>query len=114
MLSQLKRDYDAIQKEIDRLNEELAALPVLKADVIKWPRHAHIFENNEKTDAIIRKLNEVVNPRFIIWQTYSAQDAYKFEEYIKRFNFHDKFIRSDNIDIEFVSLLNLPDARRTS
>jgi hypothetical protein len=89
-------------------------LPFIKADVIKWPRHAHRFDDNERTDNIIRKLNDVVKPWFIIWQAHPAQDMEKFRDYIKHFDFHDKFLSSDEREIEFVSLLDLPDTRGMS
>ena len=115
---QLSSMFESTQNRIDELDEELANLPTLRADVIKWPHHAHRFSNNDeaddRTDNVIIKMNEVVNPRFIIWQTHSAQENNNFDKYIERFNFKDKFLCSDGIDFNFISLLELLREERVS
>ena len=113
---QIQRAHNSYAKEIYELDKELATLPTLKADVIKWPHHAYIFDDNDRIDKIIRKMNEVVDPWFIIWQTHPAQKAHEFEEYInpERFDFHDKFKCSDKIKFEFISLLDSLNAREAS
>jgi len=101
-------------REINELDGKLASLPTLKSDVIKWPHHAHI-EDNKRANNIIMKLNTTVDPRFIIWQTHSAQNAHSFEEYINQnFDFHDKFKCSDTVTFKFISLLNFFNVRRAS
>ena len=88
---------------IRSLNEELSRLPILKADVIKWPHHAHRFPDNETADGIISKMNEVVDPHYIIWQRHHTQRG--FTDYIKRFDFVDKFLCSDDMEIVIISIL---------
>jgi len=114
-ISGQERIIEGLNTEIDSLTRELSRLPFMKADVIKWPHHAHI-EDNVRADSIIRKLNTVVDPQFIIWQTHFSQDADKFEEYIRQHfpDFYKKFLCSDTITIEFLSLLDLPDANEAS
>jgi uncharacterized coiled-coil protein SlyX len=116
-IAEQEKVIEKLDAKIESLGSEIARLPFIKADVIKYPHHAHVFANNERTNNIIRKINDVVDPRFIIWQTHSAQDKAKFEEYIerfKRFGFHDKFLCSDEIDFEFVSLLDGPNTEGVS
>jgi hypothetical protein len=96
ILAELKNSFES-------LSESLRSLPFIKADVIKWPHHAHIFPDS--TDGIIRKLNEVLDPRYIIWQRHHTQGVEDFREYIKRFYFENKFLCSEEIEINFLSLL---------
>ena len=74
----------------------------IKCDIIKWPHHAHKFPNNEWADGIIKKMNDVVDPRFIIWQRHPTQNG--FREYITRFDFVDKFLCSGDMEIIIISL----------
>jgi hypothetical protein len=117
-IEEQERTMAELAAEIESLNEDMKRLPFLKADVMKWPHHAHVFDDNERADSIIRKLLDVVDPQFIVWQTHSAQDAEEFMEYIKRFErlgFRGKFICSDGeMEIEFLSLLDLLNARGAS
>jgi len=73
-----------------------------RCDIIKWPHHAHRFANNEKTDDIIRRMNEVIDPFFIIWEPYPTQKG--FPEYIERFDFLEKFLCSEEMEILVISL----------
>ena len=77
----------------------------LKTDIIKWPHHAHKFPNNEKTNEILRKMNEVIDPRYIIWQRHPTQKG--FLEYIERFDFVDKFLSSDDTEIVVISFFRM-------
>jgi hypothetical protein len=99
-----------IQYRIDFLNGELSGLFILKADVMKWPHHAHKFPNNQYADNIIRKMNEVVEPYYIIWQPHYTQKG--FTEYIQRYNFIDKFISSDEMEIFIISMVLKQEAVR--
>jgi len=98
-----------ISKKIEKLEEEISRLPVLKADVIKWMHHAHVFPANERADNVIRKLNDVVDPQYIIWERYSNQSAERFEDYIERFNFREKCLSSEDMEIIIISLEWLKD-----
>jgi hypothetical protein len=91
------------QGRIRALDGELSCLPILKADVIKWPHHAHRFPDNETADGIIRKMNEVVDPYYIIWQRHHTQKG--FTDYIMRFDFSGKFLCSDDMEIVIISML---------
>ena len=91
--------------KIIALNSELSGLVILKADIIKWPHHAHKFPDNERTNGILREMNEVVDPFYIIWQRYPTQNG--FREYITRFDFSDKFLCSDDQDIFVISLFRI-------
>jgi len=73
-------------------NEKQHILPILKADIIKWPHFAHLFRGDEKTDKIIMKLNEVIKPYYIVWKKHHTQSTEKFIDFITRFTFHEKFI----------------------
>jgi len=90
------------QGRIMSLDGELSRLPILKADVIKWPHHAHRFPNNETADGIVRKMNEVVDPYYIIWQRHHTQRG--FADYITRFDFAGKFLSSDDMEIVIISM----------
>jgi hypothetical protein len=98
----------SIQNRIQSLNERISRLVILKSDIIKWPHHAHRFPNNETVNNIIRKMNEAVDPRYIIWESHSTQR--NFIEYIQRFDFNNKFLSSDEVEIQIISIL--PDAIR--
>jgi SAM-dependent methyltransferase len=89
---------------IDRLLDILAIYEI-KCDVIKWPHHAHKFRNSGKTDNIIRKMNEIIAPVFIIWERHFTQKG--FAEYIERFDFKEKFLRSDETEIVIISTLTI-------
>lgn len=95
-----------IQGRIQRLDEELSGLFTLKADVMKWPHHAHKFPNDNTGNGIVKKMNEVVDPYFIIWQRHYTQRG--FTDYIKRFDFSGKFLCSDDIEIRIVSMEKNP------
>jgi hypothetical protein len=90
-----------IQQRIQLLDKELSGLITLKADIIKWPHHAHKFPDDETGNGVIRKMNEVVDPYFIIWQRHHTQRG--FTDYIKRFDFVDKFLSSDDTEIQIIS-----------
>jgi hypothetical protein len=113
----LERQYKIIAElddKIKKLEEEHRGLPVLKADVIKYMHHAK-FEDNERWISFIIKLNEVVDPQYIIWQHHHKQSAEEFKEYIeKRFPFHKKFLSSDDREIIIISLEWLITAGRLS
>jgi hypothetical protein len=92
-----------IQGRINLLNRELSGLFILKADVMKWPHHAHRFPNNRYADGVIRKMNQVIDPYYIIWEPHYTQKG--FTEYIQRYNFIDKFLCSDDMEIFIISML---------
>ena len=98
-------DTKNLEERIEALNGELSGLVILKADIIKWPHHAHKFPNNERTNGILREMNEVIEPFYIIWQRYPTQNG--FREYITRFDFSDKFLCSDDQDIFVISLFRI-------
>jgi len=105
-IAKLLKENLAMEDEIAKLLRELDSLPTisLQADVIKWPHHAHKFSDNQRARDIIIKMNDVVNPVFIIWQRHYTQIDNNFENYIKdQFEFHDKFKCSDDITFEFIS-----------
>jgi hypothetical protein len=91
-----------IQGRIDLLNVELSGLFILKADVMKWPHHAHRFPNNQYADDIVRKMNQIIDPYYIIWEPHYTQKG--FTEYIQRYNFVNKFLCSDNMEIFIISM----------
>ena len=75
----------------------------IRADIIKWPHHAHRFPDNERADEIIRRMNEVIKPQYIIWQRHYTQNGFK--EYINRFEFSPKFLCSDEAEIFVISFM---------
>ena len=91
-----------IQGKLQSLDNDLSGLVILKADVIKWPHHAHKFPNNETANNIIKKMNEVIDPYYIIWQRHYTQRG--FTDYIQRFDFSGKFFCSDETEIEIISM----------
>jgi restriction endonuclease S subunit len=105
LTAQLQELITALESEIRTLNKELRGLPVLKADIIKWPHHAHRFPESERADRVIKKLNDVVEPQYIIWQRYNNQSSEKFEDYIERLNLSGKCYSSDDMEITTISLL---------
>ena len=78
-----------------------------KCDVIKWPHHAHRFADNQKTDGIIARMNDVLDPCYIIWERHETQSADKFREYIQRFSFSGKFLCSDDMEIRIISFFRI-------
>ena len=103
---------EELGEQIEQLNKELDGLIYIKADVIKHPHHAHIFGNNANTDRIIEKLNEVFEPYYFIWQRHQTQDSEQFKKYIERFKFFKKYLCSDELEINFFSLLEHFNTRR--
>lgn len=86
---------------IDNLLDVLIKNQLIKADVIKWSHHAHIFD--EKYRNLIIKLNRVLDPYFIIYQPHSTQDLDKFKKFIDSFEFKEKFIDSSKNTIRIIS-----------
>jgi hypothetical protein len=84
----------------DALYEQMQLLPTLKADVVKWPHHAHKFTNI----SLAEQLNRVLNPRYFIYQAHHAQDEKEFEEFIWRLSFREKFINSAKYRVDIISL----------
>jgi hypothetical protein len=110
MISALKNRLLELENTMNSLKEQMAKdakaiipLPPLKADVVKWPHHAHIFREANSRDVII-KLNKVVDPGYFIYQVHSAQDLKNFEDYIEGFDFKGKFINSGEKPVKFISL----------
>jgi hypothetical protein len=103
-LTETNANETEIKARIEALNGELKNLPALKADVMKWPHHAHRFAANENVDRIIRKMNDVVDPRYIVWERHYTQRDSLFREYILRFDFSDKFFCSEDTEVLFISL----------
>ena len=91
-----------VQGRIKILNERLSGLFILKADIMKWPHHAHKFPNNTATNNIIKKMNDIIDPVYIIWERHYTQNG--FTDYIQRFDFVDKFLSSDETEIRIISL----------
>jgi hypothetical protein len=113
-IEDFKKTAVGFEKQLELLDEELDSLPFLKADVIKWMHHAEAFKENDRTDNVIRKLNEVVDPRYIIWQRYHNQrSGEEFKDYIDRFEFNYKCLSADDMDIIIISL-ELLNLRRAS
>ena len=102
-LLELENTMNSLKEKLAKDAKEIIFLPSLKADVVKWPHHAHIFREANSRDVII-KLNEVVDPRYFIYQVHSAQDLDGFKAYIKDFEFEGKFINSGEKPVKFISL----------
>jgi hypothetical protein len=102
-LLELENMTNSLLEQMTKDAKEIIPLPVLKADVVKWPHHAHIFREANSREVII-KLNEVVNPRYFIYQVHSAQDLKDFDAYIEGFDFSKKFINSGVQPVKFISL----------
>ena len=100
---QLLKILDQTGESIIKLRKERNNLPVLRADVIKWMHHAHVFSETRALD-IITKLHDVVEPQYIIWQRYNNQSDIKFEDFIKQFPFGNKCLSSGERDIIIISL----------
>jgi hypothetical protein len=96
-----EKTVNELQNKINALNGELSGLTILKADIMKWPHHAHKFPDTEEANEIIKKMNDVINPFYIIWQPHHTQKG--FEDYIKRYQFINKFLSSDETEIVIVS-----------
>jgi hypothetical protein len=98
----------AMEKKAARqmgLGMELLSLPTIRADIVKWPHHAHVFKSRE----LIEKMNAVINPRYFIYQAHPAQEddpknPVKFKQMIEGLDFKDKFIKSAEYDVEIISL----------
>jgi hypothetical protein len=104
-LEELARGIDSLEDRIDKLEKEIIPLPPLKADVVKWPRHAHIFKSRE----LIEQMNAVINPSYFIYQAHPAQEddsqnPVKFKQMIEGIDFKDKFINSAEYDVEIIGL----------
>ena len=108
-VKQFRKNYVSNYYEMNLLTDRMNSLPdiILRSDVIKWPHHAHKFKNTDRNNSIIEKINEALQPTFIIWQRHSAQKNNNIEEYIEPFYFNEKFINTDEIIIEFISLFYL-------
>jgi hypothetical protein len=113
-IEEKEKIIDGLEEQIEQLNKELDNLIYIKADVIKHPHHAHIFGNNANTDSIIEKLNDVFEPHFFIWQRHQTQSSEQFKKYIERFKFFNKYLCSDELEINFFSLLEHFNTRRYS
>lgn len=85
--------------------ENLLDVFTIRADIVKWPHHAHKFANNKKTDEILKKMNEKVNPFYIIWEPYQNQKG--FPDYIERFDFRYKFLCSEDMEIQVISFFRI-------
>jgi len=104
--------YYSLYSELNEINRLLEAMPVIKADVIKMPHHAHVFE--DKYRDLIIKMNDVFNPSYMIYQPHQTQDIEKYKNFINGFKFNYKFLNSAEKRIMFYSLLELINAwRRT-
>jgi len=93
-------DSAEIKQRRSELLEQIQSLPIIMADVVKWPHHAHIFKNI----GFVEQFNRIVNPSRIIYQTHHAQDEKEFEEFIWRTSFPEKFINSGKHRVEIISL----------
>ena len=60
-----------------------------------------------RADSIIAKMNNVLDPCYIIWQRHQTQSEIKFRDYIERFSFSDKFLCSDDAEIQIISWLRI-------
>jgi hypothetical protein len=102
----LRSRVEELNAMIRKLRSEIASLPTIQADIVKWPHHAHIFREAGSREALV-KLNEVVAPRYFIYQVHSAQDLKDFKDYIEGFDFKDKFVNSGEQPVEFISMERL-------
>ena len=102
-LQELEIDFKQINQKITKLEEEKNNFPYLKADIVKWMHHAHVFSETRALD-VITKLHDVVEPQYIIWQRYNNQSDNKFEDFIKQFPFWEKCLNSGDRDITVISL----------
>jgi len=93
-------DSEELKQQRDTIREQIQLLPTIRADVVKWPHHAHIFKNIELAEL----LNRVVNPRKFIYQVHQAQDEKAFEEFTQQLSFRDKFINSGKYKVNIISL----------
>lgn len=113
---ELLDEYYALEKQVytgggseelkqrrDALYEQIQLLPTVRADIVKWPHHARIFKNIE----LAEQLNRVLNPRYFIYQAHHAQAVQKFETFIWRLSFREKFINSAKYRVDIISLIQL-------
>ncbi|MDR0909063.1 MAG: hypothetical protein LBM77_04790 [Spirochaetaceae bacterium] len=89
----------------EQVKNALSKCPSLKADIVKWPHHAHKFSDNMETDELITRMYELIQPQYIMYQTHPAQTGGKFEDYISRFDFSDKFKCTDSTEYSFISMI---------
>jgi hypothetical protein len=99
--------YERNSKKTRRneLVEARGLLPVVEADILKWPHHAHIFRNRELGE----RLNAVVNPRYIMYQAHPLQEKdplkpENFEAMIQGYDFKDKFVNTAEYKVNIISL----------
>jgi hypothetical protein len=62
-------DYVRIAETLMELNARYDELPVLRAHYLKWPHHAHLFEDAE----LYGKIKSAVNPFYTIFQPHQTQ-----------------------------------------
>jgi len=111
-MEEKEKIIEELGEQIEEIDKKLDDLIYIKADVIKHPHHAHIFNDNPKTDSIIKKLNDVFDPSYFIWQRHHTQDPEQFKKYIERLKLLEKFLCSDELEINFFSLLEHFNTRR--
>jgi len=97
-------NYSEIEEDINELRGELYFYPVVKADVIKYPHHAHVFD--KKNWGLINRLNEILNPEHIIYQTRNIKNVKKFNEFLKSLSpeLQEKMIDSAKFHIKVITL----------
>jgi hypothetical protein len=94
------KEWDATGKRIAELENEYARLPVVRANYLKWPHHAHIFKDSGLYDEI----KSAVDPFYIILQPHQTQQkGLEFlKETLKAHGF--EYIDSSEHPVEMYSL----------
>lgn len=102
--NEAEKNYNEIQKEIIELRIKIRSLPVVKADVIKYPHHAFVFE--KKDWGLIDRIDKELNPYHIIYQTRNNRHIVEFDAFLKTLKpeLQEKFIDSAKFNVKIITL----------
>jgi len=98
------KNFKEIEENIEELETELLSLPVVKANVIKYPHHAFIFE--KKDWGLIDRIDKELNPEHIIYQTRNNRQKNNFDAFLDSLTptLRNKFINSAEKEVNFLTM----------
>jgi len=84
-------------QEIQKYEDEMMEIPLLKAEYVKWPHHAHRFQRNRD---LINRMDEIINPvRYIIQPHYTQEKGITAENY-------EAWLKAEDLEYIFWKCLN--------